>query len=102
MTLAELLTLSLATDQLRGLAVVFSAELRDRLVSVQAVHGSPCFTVFPAGPTYDGRYYHCADIVAEVAPNGMYGQGFANLEKSRFNEVEVMTIDDAIALMPTP
>lgn len=102
MTLAELLTLSLGTDQLQGLALVFSGELRDRLVAVQAEHGQPCFTVFPAGPTYDGRYYHCADIVAEVGPGGMYGQGFAHLDKNRFGEVEVMTIDDAIALMPTP
>lgn len=102
MTLAELLSLSLTTEQLKGLALVFSRELRDRLIAVQAEHGSPTFTVFPAGPTYDGRFYHSADIVAEVAPGRMYGKGFSHLDSSRFSEVEVMTIDDAVAMMPAP
>lgn len=102
MTLADLLVSPRPLAELRTLAILFSAELRDRLVAVQAKYGRPEFTVFPAGPTTDGRYYHCADILAEAQPDGIYGAGFAHLDASRFDEVEVVPIADAMALMPQP
>lgn len=102
MTLADLLTSPRPIEELRGLALVFSSELRDRLVAVQSEHGRPQFTVFPAGPTTDGRYYHCADILAEVGSGGMYGAGFLHLDASRFDEVEAIPLADAVALLPPP
>ena len=102
MTLADLISSPLPLAQLRGLALVFSDDLRDRLVAVQSEHGRPQFTVFPAGPTTDGRYYHCADIIAEVGSGGIYHAGFSHLDASRFDEVEVIPLADAVALLPTP
>jgi hypothetical protein len=102
MTLADLISSPLPLAQLRGLALVFSDDLRDRLVAVQSQHGRPQFTVFPAGPTTDGRYYHCADIIAEVGSGGIYHAGFSHLDASRFDEVEVIPLADAVALLPTP
>lgn len=100
MTLADLLASPRPLTELQTLALLFSAELRDRLVAVQSEYGRPEFTVFPAGPTTDGRYYHCADILAEVQPGGIYGAGFAHLDASRFDEVQVVPLADAVALIP--
>ena len=100
MTLAELISSPPPLAQLRGMALVFSASLRDRLVAVQSQYGDDTFTVFPAGPLADGRYYHCADILSEVGPRGIYGAGFAHLDASRFNEIEVLPLVDAVALLP--
>lgn len=102
MTLADLLTSPRPLEELRGLALVFSPELRDRLVAVQLEHGRPQYTVFPAGPTTDGRFYHCADILAEVGYGGIYHAGFSHLDASRFDEVEVMPLADAVTLLPAP
>ena len=102
MTLADLLASPRPLAELRTLAVLFSAELRDRLVAVQEQYGRPEFTVFPAGPTSDGRYYHCADILAETQPGGIYGAGFTHLDAGRFDEVQVVPLADAVALLPTP
>ena len=100
MTLADLLTSPRPLEELRALALMFSSDLRNRLVAVQQEHGRPEFTVFPAGPTGDGRYYHCADILAEVVSGGIYHAGFSHLDASRFGEVAVIPLADAVALLP--
>ncbi|MDA0969337.1 MAG: hypothetical protein O3A60_02745 [Planctomycetota bacterium] len=100
MTLLDLLENPKSTEELRHLALVFSAELRDRLVSVQSDHGHPRFTAFPAGPLTTGDYYHCASILTEVSAGRMYSAGFARLDASRFDEIAVMPLADALALLP--
>jgi hypothetical protein len=101
MTLADLMPLvPLPAEQGRQYALVFAASLRDRLCEVQSQYGSASFSVFPAGPLADGRYYHCADILSEVGPRGIYAAGFARLDASRFNEIEVLPLADAVALLP--
>lgn len=100
MTLADLIASPRPIAELRGLALLFSAELRDRLVAVQAEYGRPEFSVIPAGPTTDGRYYHCADLLAETRPGGIYGAGFSHLDSARFSEVIVLPIGEAVALLP--
>lgn len=102
MTLADLIASPRPLPELRAIALLFTAELRDRLVAVQSEYGRQQFTVFPAGPTNDGRYYHCADILAETQPGGIYCAGFARLDASRFNEIQVVPIEEAMALMPQP
>ena len=102
MTLVDLLEDPKSVEELRLLALVFSAELRDRLVAVQAQHGHPQFTAFPAGPLTTGQYYHCASILTEVSTGGMYAAGFAHLDASRFGEIEVVPLEDAVALLPPP
>ena len=100
MTLADLLASPLPLEQLRGFALVFDAALRDRLIAVQSEHGTAPYTVFPAGPLSDGRYYHCADILTEVGQHGIYGAGFSHLDASRFGEVAVVPLADAVARLP--
>ena len=101
MTLADLLPqLPLSAEYGRQYAVMFSASLRDRLIEVQQQYGSSSFSVFPAGPLTDGRYYHCADILSEVGLGGIYAAGFAHLDSSRFDEIEVIPLADALALLP--
>jgi len=102
MTLADLIASPVPLSELRGLALLFTADLRDRLVAVQSEYGRPEFTAFPAGPTSDMRYYHCADILSETQPGGIYGAGFAHLDVSRFSEVQVVPLADAVALLPAP
>ena len=101
MTLADLLPqLPLSAEYGRQYALVFSVSLRDRLVEVQSQYGDDTFTAIPAGPLTDGRYYHCADILSEVGPRGIYAAGFAHLDAGRFDEIEVVPIADAVALLP--
>lgn len=102
MTLADLIASPRPVHELRGLALLFTAELRDRLIAVQSEYGRPEFTVFPAGPTTNGKYYHCADILAETKPGGIYSAGFARLDSSRFEEVQVLPLSDAVNLLNTP
>ena len=102
MTLSDLLASPRPLAELRGLAVVFSSDVRDRLVAVQSQYGRPEFSVFPAGPLTDGRYYHCADILAEVGSGGIYHAGFLHLDASVFVNVAVLPLADAVALLPEP
>jgi hypothetical protein len=98
MTLADLLA-AMPTG-LSGLALVFPQELRDRLVAVQAEHGNPRFTAYPALLT-DGRYMHQAGILTECQPGGLYYGGFSQLDAGRFSEIAVVPLAEALALLPT-
>lgn len=101
MTLADLISMPASINQLQGLALVFSGDLRDRLVNMQCEHGRPQLTVFPAGPTTDGRYFHCADILSEIFDGGMYGASFAHWLATS-SEVAVIALSDAVAMLPQP
>ena len=103
MTLADLMPLvPLPAEQGRQYALVFPASLRDRLCEVQSQYGSETFSVFPAGPLADGRFYHCADILSEVGAGGIYAAGFSRLDAARFGEIEVMSIGEVAGLVVTP
>jgi hypothetical protein len=93
MTLADY-ALPIPYSQAKTLALVFSPELRDRMVAVQSQYGRPDVTCYPAGPLPDGRYWHSGDMVSEyaIAPGGMYAASFAHLDSSRFDEIEVVPI----------
>jgi hypothetical protein len=81
----------------RQYLLVFSEELKNRLVQVQAEHPNPLY----AKPLLltDGRWSLPGEILSEV-PNGLYGVGFQNLDSSRFNEIEVITRESAASLLP--
>ncbi len=103
MTLADLMPLvPLPAEQGRQYALVFPASLRDRLCEVQSQYGSASFSVFPAGPLADGRFYHCADILSEVGAGGIYAAGFGRLDVARFGEVEVVPMSEVAALQVPP
>lgn len=99
MTLADLLANPVPPSSLAGLALIFNADLRERLVSVQSEHGNPRFTAYPAELS-DGRFMHQASILAECQPGGLYHAGFSRLDAARFAEIEVVPYADAVALLP--
>jgi hypothetical protein len=99
-TVAELLPhLPLPYAYAKRYACVFSAELADRLTTVQAQNPAQ-FRVTPLAMT-DGRYLIRGAILSEV-PNGLYGGNFARLDASRFNEIAIAPWAEAVALLPQP
>jgi len=99
-TVAELLPhLPLPYDYARQYACVFSQELADRLVEIQQANPIQ-FRVTPQALT-DGRYMIRTAILSEC-PNGLYGENFARLDASRFNEIALVPWADAVALLPQP
>lgn len=99
MTLADLLANPVPPSSLAGLALIFDADLRERLVSVQSEHGNPRFTAYPAELS-DGRFMHQASILAECQPGGLYWAGFSRLDWERFSEIDVVPYAEAVALLP--
>ena len=99
-TVADLLPfLPLPYDYAKAYACVFSQELADRLIEVQAANPQQ-FRVSPLALT-DGRYMIRGAILSEV-PNGLYAEGFAMLDSRRFNEIALVPFADALALLPQP
>lgn len=100
MTVADLLSsLPLPYADARQYGLVFSAELAERLAEVQAANPSQHYAS-PALLT-DGRYLLCGDLLSEVGPGGLYARGFAELNPTRFDEIDVLPWADCVALLPS-
>jgi hypothetical protein len=82
-------------------ALVFDAILANRLAEVQAEHGDPRHVPAPCLLT-DGRWMLAGDILTECLPGGLVYGGFSQLDATRFDEIEVMPMADALALLPQP
>jgi len=97
MTLADLLASGTTPDitTLRAVALVFDAELRDRLIAVQEEFGDPRHVPSPVA-TNDGRWFLCGDILTECVEGGIVWQGFSHLDASRFDEIEVLPLADVL------
>ena len=80
-------------------ALVFDVALAQRLAQVQAEHGDPRH-VPNARMLTDGRFMLTADILTECLPGGLVYGGFSQLDAGRFDEIEVVPIADALALLP--
>ena len=99
MTVADLLpSLPMPYSQGSQYGLVFEAALAARLAEVQAMHPSQHY----ARPVRlnDGLYLLCGDLLSEVGPGGLYAVGFSHLDAARFDEIEVVPIAEAIALLP--
>ena len=101
MTLTDLLPqlpLSYAEGKTYGL--VFADDLKARLDQIQQEHPSQ----HHASPvaTTDARWLLCGDILSEVGPGGIFANGFQYLDPARFNEILVISWQDAVALLPVP
>lgn len=101
MTLADIITQTPNLDALRPLALVFSQELCQRLVNVQAWHGDPRHVPNPV-PLSDGRWMLRADVLAECGPGGLVYGGFSRLDAGRFDEIEVVPIAGVVLADPPP
>ena len=80
-------------------ALLFDAALAQRLAEVQSQHGDPRHVPAPRTLT-DGRYFLTADILTECVPGGLVYGGFSQLDAGRFDEIEVLPLADALALLP--
>jgi hypothetical protein len=98
MTLAEV-TLPVTKEWGVAHALLFDAALARRLAEVQAEHGDPRHVPSPRLLT-DGRYMLTADILTECLPGGLVYGGFSQLDAARFDEIEVVPLADALALLP--
>ena len=80
-------------------ALVFDAALAARLAAVQGQHGDPRHVPAPRSLT-DGRFMLTADILTECLPGGLVYGGFSHLDAARFDEIEVLPMAEAVALLP--
>jgi hypothetical protein len=80
-------------------ALLFDAALAQRLGEVQAQHGDPRHVPSPRLLT-DGRFMLTADILTECVPGGLVYGGFSHLDAARFDEIEVVPLAEALALLP--
>ena len=98
MTLADI-TLPVSYEWGVAHALLFDVALAQRLAEVQAQHGDPRHV--PAPRTLaDGRFMLTADILTECLPGGLVYGGFSQLDAGRFDEIEVVPLAEALALLP--
>jgi hypothetical protein len=98
MTLADI-TLPVSYEWGVAHALVFGTALAQRLAEVQGQHGDPRH-VPAARSLTDGRFMLTADILTECLPGGLVYGGFSQLDAGRFDEIEVVPIAEALALLP--
>ena len=100
MNLQELIQQNKSYEELKALALVFSSSLKDILEATQETFSSK-HKASPVELT-DGRFMLCADLLTEIHPGGLYSQGFSLLDVDLFAQVEVITMEEASALLPQP
>ena len=101
MTLSDI-TLPVTYEWGRAHALLFAAQLAARLAEIHAVHGSQKCVPMPRTLT-DGRLMLSADILTEVMPGGMLHEMWEHADKEvLLPAVEVVPIEEAMALMPQP
>jgi hypothetical protein len=98
MTLSDL-TLPVSYEWGVAHALVFDVALAQRLAEVQGQHGDPRHVPSPRTLT-DGRWMLTADILTECLPGGLVYGGFSQLDAGRFDEIEVVPLAEALALLP--
>ena len=98
MTLSDL-TLPVSYEWGVAHALLFDVALAQRLGKVQAQHGDPRHVPSPRTLT-DGRFMLTADILTECLPGGLVYGGFSQLDAGRFDEIEVVPLAEALALLP--
>jgi hypothetical protein len=98
MTLSDL-TLPVSYDFGVAHALLFDATLAQRLAEVQAEHGDPRHVPSPRSMT-DGRFMLTADVLTECVPGGLVYGGFSQLDAARFDEIEVVPLAAAVAMLP--
>lgn len=98
MTLSQI-TLPVSLAWARTHALVFEADMAQRVADVQAEIGDHRYRLEPQLLT-DGRYMVGALLLTECVPGGFLHAAFSRLDASRFNEIHVVPMADAVALMP--
>ena len=98
MNLQELIQQNKSYEELKSLALVLNSNLKNILESTQETFQSK----HKASPVElsNGSYMLCADLLTEIAPGGLYSQGFGLLDTDLFSQVEVISMEEAAALLP--
>ena len=99
MTLADV-TLPVSYDWGVAHALLFDVALAQRLAEVQSQRGDPRHVPAPRSLS-DGRWILTADILTECVPGGLVYGGFSHLDAGRFDEIAVVPLADALALLPS-
>jgi hypothetical protein len=81
-------------------ALLFDVALAQRLAEVQGQHGDPRHVPAPRTLS-DGRFMLTADILTECLPGGLVYGGFSQLDAGRFDEIAVVPLAEALALLPS-
>jgi hypothetical protein len=98
MLLSEL-TLPVPYADCKDLALVYPYEIAVALYGVQEEHGDPRHV--PAGRQLtDGRWMLCGDVLSEVGEGGILAGGFAFVTPGMMQQIEVIPLADAVALLP--
>jgi len=90
MTLAEV-TMPVDLAWARSHALVFSAELANRLAEIQAEVADKRYRLEP-NEIGDGTYWLCADLLTECVSGGFLYAAFSRLDSSRFHEIKVVPV----------
>lgn len=99
MTLADI-TLPIAYEDARQLAMVFTPALAGRLAELHLQHGSANLIPTPA-LLKDGRLMLGADLLTEVMPGGLLAAMWEAADKAvLLPAVEVIQMAEAVALLP--
>jgi hypothetical protein len=99
MTLGDL-TLPISYADARQYALVFDAQLAQRLAEIHAEHGSQKCVPVPRLMT-DGRLMLSADVLTEIGPGGLLEGMWNAADKNVLGQaVTVMPWADAVALLP--
>jgi hypothetical protein len=92
------ITLPLAYDDCRGLALVYEYDVAVMLYDLQQTYGDPRHV--PVGlPLTDGRWMMCGDVLSEVGAGGILVQAFAHITHEMMSQVEVVPMEEATALL---
>jgi hypothetical protein len=98
MLLSEI-TLPMLWAECKDLALVYSYDVAVLLYNVQEEHGDPRHV--PAGRQLtDGRWMLCGDVLSEVGEGGILAGGFAFITPEMMEQIEVIPLADALALLP--
>jgi hypothetical protein len=98
MNLQELIQQNKSYEELKSLALILNSNLKNILEATQETFASK-HKASPVELT-DGRFMLCADLLTEIAPGGLYAQGFGLLDTDLFAQVEVISMEEASALLP--
>ena len=98
MNLQELIIQNKSYEELKNLALVFNSSLKEILESTQETFNSQ-HKASPVELT-DGRFMLCADLLTEIQTGGLYSQGFGLLDNDLFAQVEIISMEEASALLP--
>ena len=100
MLLADLLSAGVPSyEAAKQYALVFNHECYAALQVAQAQHLGSQHRV-SARQLIDGRYMLNADLLTEIGNGGLFAQGFGALDPALFGLVEIVPVEDALALFP--